>query len=333
VVDGRSNAAVEAINALLTEGVAVGRVRERRREAGVLSGDAVVLANSVEPGLMERVAKSTGADIRGVSLDDQTLVWRQSLVRIAVFQPWSASIDEGWARWVLAEYRYDFTTLRVADIRQGNLAERFDVLLVPQMSTREFTHGRSKKSREGDPYPPEYLGGLGEAGNRSLREFVGSGGTLIAIDHATSAVIEALSLPVETPLRDVPSSDFSCPGSLLRVVVDTSHPLGFGLPRESAVLFMRSTVFAGGDRDVSVVARYPQVNPLLSGWIHGPKHIQGKSALTDVAYGDGHVVLVGFRPYFRAQSRGTYRLLFNAINRAGYAESTLGALTSDGDRS
>jgi hypothetical protein len=202
---------------------------------------------------------------------------------------------------------------------------------VPQMSVSEFSHGRSKKSREGDPYPLEYLGGLGEAGNRSLREFVGSGGTLIAIDHATSAVIEALSLPVETPLRDIPSADFSCPGSLLRVVVDTTHPLGYGLPRESAVLFMRSTVFAGSDRDVSVVARYPQVNPLLSGWIHGPKHIQGRSALTDVTYGDGRVVLVGFRPYFRAQSRGTYRLLFNAINRAGYAESTLGALIPGGD--
>jgi hypothetical protein len=331
VIDGRSNAVIEAINSLMTEGVPVGRLRERRREDGVHTGDAVVLASSVEPGLLERVAESTGADIRGVSLDEGTPVWRQSPVRIAVFQPWSASIDEGWARWVLADYRYGYTTVHVADVRQGNLRERFDVLLVPQMSVREFSHGRSTRSREGDPYPLEYLGGLGEAGNRSLREFVGSGGTLIAIDHATSAVIEALSLPVETPLRDVPSSDFSCPGSLLRVVVDTTHPLGYGLPRESAVLFMRSTVFAGSDRDVSVVARYPQVNPLLSGWIHGPQHIQGKSALTDVAYGDGQVVLVGFRPYFRAQSRGTYRLLFNAINRAGYEESTVGALIPGGD--
>ena len=251
-----------------------------------------------------------------------TEVWAQGPVRLGVFKPWTASIDEGWARWVLESYDYPYTSLSLVDIRQGGLRDRFDVLLLPEMSAADLIDGRPEKTREKDAYPPEYVGGLGEAGLDALRRFVAEGGDLIAIDRAAGAVIDALALPVERPLRDVPREQFSCPGSLLRVVIDAAHPLGYGLPRETAVLFMDSVAFASGDKDVTTIGRYPRSNPRLSGWLNGWEKIEGKGALIDVKYGDGRVVLAGFRPYFRAQARGTFRILFNAIDRAGQTPAT-----------
>ena len=44
----------------------------------------------------------------------------------------------------------------------------------------------------------------------------------------------------------------------------------------------------------------------------GEKYLYGKAAALDVELDLGHVVLLGFRPEWRAQSFGTFRVVFNA---------------------
>ena len=317
--DVTSNQSTRAINALLGEDVPVYRLTETA--SGLAAGAAVVPGGDDRRERLDRVAAETGITIRALTAGGPLIGRQQERSRLGVYQPWTACIDEGWARWVLEHYGFVYETLHNADIRQGNLRARFDAILIPEMTPEELVQGRDEKGRYGDPYPPEYTGGLGDLGLDELMTFTRAGGSLVVIDRSSSAIVEHFALPVRLPLRGVKEEEFFCPGSLLRVVMDTSHPLGWGLPRETAVLFMHSVVFEPTDPSATVVARYPNADPNLSGWILGEEKIEGKAALVDVAFGAGHVVLAGFRPYFRAQTRGTYRVLFNAIARAGFGET------------
>lgn len=324
MVPARQNASVRLAQRLLDSGVPVFRARERDRDSGVQVGDYLIDSRDLDLEQFVAQVGAAGAIGHPVSLSGEQPVWRQRAVRLAVYQPWTACIDEGWARWVLEQYGVTYTTLHNADVRQGSLRERFDVLLIPEMTPQDLREGRGEKTKEGEPYPSEYTGGIGASGFEAIRRFVDEGGTLIAIDRVSRAIIDEMALPVRNPLRPLDQDSFYCPGSLLRVVIDTSHPLGLGMPRETAVLFLNSMVFDGTGGDVTMVARYPASNPNLSGWILGSEHLERQGALAEVAYGDGRVILAGFRPYFRAQTRGTYRILFNAIARAGLTEETAG---------
>jgi hypothetical protein len=64
---------------------------------------------------------------------------------------------------------------------------------------------------------------------------------------------------------------------------------------------------------VRIVGRYPKMNPLMSGWIENDHLIHDKAALVEARFGEGKAVLIGFRCQFRAQSHGTFKILFNAI--------------------
>jgi hypothetical protein len=62
-----------------------------------------------------------------------------------------------------------------------------------------------------------------------------------------------------------------------------------------------------------VLARYQDSgSPLLSGYLIGEQHMNGKAAALDVDLESGHVILLGFRPAWRGQPFGTFKVLFNA---------------------
>ncbi|MDH5405818.1 MAG: peptidase M14 family protein, partial [Candidatus Aminicenantes bacterium] len=122
---------------------------------------------------------------------------------------------------------------------------------------------------------------------------------------------------VENPLKDVERTDFFCPGSVLAVEVDTSHPIGYGMREKSAVFFRRSPAFrltpTTEQTEAKVVVAYPDRNPLMSGWLLGGEHLYNKAAVVDVPVGEGRVILIGFRAQHRAQPHRTFKILFNAI--------------------
>ncbi|HVF29266.1 MAG TPA: M14 family metallopeptidase [Pyrinomonadaceae bacterium] len=232
-------------------------------------------------------------------------------VRLGLYKSWTNSMDEGWTRFVFDTFNVPYTSLRDRDARAGNLRARFDVIVLPDMTLKDIVEGR-----EAGKYPAEYVGGIGEAGIRSLREFVEAGGTLLCFDSSSELAIKRFGLPLRNALEGTKTSEFYCPGSILALNVDTTHPIARGMSRDVNSYFINSSAFeiVGDSSRVRVVARYAEKEVLRSGWLLGEKFLTGKAALVEIKLGKGCVVLFGFRPQHRAQTWGTFPFIFNAIN-------------------
>jgi hypothetical protein len=134
------------------------------------------------------------------------------------------------------------------------------------------------------------------------------------MNASSSFAIDQLHLPVRDVVAELDNEDFSVAGSILEVTVDPSHPVMTGMPERSKIMVARSPVFTVTEGfEGTALAKYQeQGSPLVSGYLLGEEHIQGYAAALDVFHGDGHVILLGFRPQWRAQPYATFPVLFNA---------------------
>ena len=254
-------------------------------------------------------------------------------VRLAIYKSFLGPIDEGWTRFLLDQYGFKYKSIENKDVRAGNLNASYDAILLPDMPRDGILEGRESRFGGGGEFPPEYTGGIGKEGVRNLREFVDKGGTLITLANASDVLIgEDFGLPIRNTLASQAgpggrtatlTGDFNIPGSLLRVFLDTNHPVAAGMPHEinafvdSPIAFQTSV--PPPDVRRSVIAWYPDdaKDILVSGYAHGAERLERKAAAVAFQRGKGKVVMFGFRVQHRAQMDGTFQLLFNAINWAG----------------
>ena len=224
--------------------------------------------------------------------------------RIGLYKSRRADPDEGWTRWILEQYEFPYQVLLDRHIREDALSG-YDVIVIPHQAPESLEHGLA------EPYPEEYRGGLASQGIAQLKEFAEEGGTLLFLGDATRLPISRWELGARDVARRLSSEDFYVPGSFLRVRVNKSHPIGYGMRDEAAVMFRHSPAL-----DLTrglAIASYPDRDLLLSGWINGENHLAEKTALAEFKMGKGRIILIPFRTQFRAQSRGTYKFLFNSL--------------------
>ena len=326
----RSNSAFEAANRLLAQGHAVVALDAAFEESGrtIPAGAFVVRAGPGVAEAVESLAGELGLDFIGIAATPTAMVELRS-PRVGLYKPWHSRVDDqGWTLWLMEQYQFPVDTLHDADIRAGDLSA-FDAIILPNHPGQEILLGNLPGTM-----PDEYVGGLGAQGAGALEQFVLEGGTLIAFDASTDFPIDQVGLPVRNSVAGLPPEQFFIPGSLIRTEIDTNNPLAFGMQPEVAASFSQSRAFeivrlprAGeGGREpipaapapsVDVVAQYADEDLLMSGWAMGEeRYLAGQPALVSVGLGSGRVVLFGFRPQFRGQPRGTYKLVFNAIHRA-----------------
>ena len=324
----RSNVEAIVLNRLFNAKLADGSPRYQlywaRREIegqGETFPRGTILIKPAEPPLqqvekMQALAEEFGIHITAAAaIDDETLARQFSQLtppRVGLYKPWTANMDEGWTRWVLDTHEFVYYSLMNAEIRAGELASRYDAIILPDMRAASILKGHPVGA-----LPPEYVGGIGTEGLANLLTFVEEGGSLICLNRATELPLEYFGLSEKGIVNVVKAADrgeqtFFCPGSLLRARIETKHPIGYGLAPEMALFFKSGPVF-DATRGGAVIATYPAFNPLMSGWLEGEKRIRHKSALVETSLGKGRVMLFGFKPQHRGQSHGTFKLLFNAI--------------------
>ncbi|HKG46676.1 MAG TPA: M14 family metallopeptidase [Pyrinomonadaceae bacterium] len=233
-------------------------------------------------------------------------------VRVGIYKGWTSNMDEGWTRYIFDTFNVPYSSVRDTDIRQGALTSKFDALIFTSQAATQIVAGNAAGT-----LPPEYTGGITEAGVKNLKEFVNNGGMLICFDNACDMAIKEFDLPLKNTLEGVRSSEFYCPGSILALDVDTKHPIASMLPSSLPAYFINSSAYtAAADANVRVIARYAKENVLLSGWLLGEDRLRGQIALAEVGVGKGRIVIFGFRPQHRGQAWATLPFIWNALSSA-----------------
>ncbi|MEM7373264.1 MAG: M14 family metallopeptidase [Bacteroidota bacterium] len=321
-----ANSSILAVNTLLANDISVHRVG--KATDGLELGSFVIEAKSdAEQAQLATLARDHGIVFQAINVPLQSDLQAVEAARIGLYKSWVASMDEGWTRWLLKEYAFEVDTLHDADIQSTDLSQ-YDAILLPSQNPRSILNGHTTGTM-----PDAYVGGLGLKGTFALKRYVEQGGRIIGLDAASDYLIQQFGLPIRNVVSGVSTRQFFIPGSLIRMNIDTDHPLAFGMEAEAAASFVRSRAFKpivlgnkgeGGVADlppaprpeVEIIARYAKHNLLMSGWAMGEnQYLANKAAMVRIPLGQGDVVLFGFRPQFRGQPRGTYKLLFNSLLR------------------
>lgn len=251
--------------------------------------------------------------------------------RIAVLDRYGGNMPSGWTRWMLDEFNFSHTTLFPPDIATGKL-EQFDIVIVPSsLIANNAGSSNALASLQDDPtVPAEYRARIGSFDDKVLdeiKEFIEHGGHVVAIGSSSLPLGRRLGQLVSSGMVDekgaaYPNTKYYIPASVLNIKLHPG-PLTAGMEDSLDIMFDDSPVFRyetaapGTLTTIREIGSYVLEKPLRSGWALGQELLQRKAAMLDITMGKGKLVLLGPEVNFRGQSHASFKLIFNAIRRAG----------------
>ena len=233
---------------------------------------------------------------------------------------------------MLEQFAFPYKSVLDPEIKKGNLNAAYDVLILPDDNAATLMGeagsgegggggrnggggGGGGRGGNASIYPVEFRSGLHAEGLAALKEFVLKGGTLVALGSSSLFAIERLGLGVRNVTAGKSTKEFWCPGSTLKINVETNNRYGYGMPELAYAVFLQGDPAfdiapSQYNEHYQVIASYVDRDVLQSGWLVGEQTIAKKPAMIVAQAGSGKVVLVGFRTQHRAQTYGTFKLLF-----------------------
>ena len=334
VLNSAANNSFIAVNDLLKEGVKV--FRTTAKAGNNPAGSFFIPATSRTRSLLAKSASDAGLNITRVKKRPAGLTAVTPL-RIALWDTYGGSISSGWIRWMLEQYHFPFRIIYAKEIDTSDLRKKYDVIVfvsgaIPAVSRSTANRGTNTQPKP-EEIPAEFRGTLGritaDTSVQQLKRFMQSGGSIVTIGSSTNLAYH-VGLPVRNALvemnngqeRTLPGEKFYIPGSILRVSVDTTRPAAWGMAAKPDVYFDASPVFKIAPAaivrgEVKPIAWFDTDKPLRSGWAWGQAYLQDGVAAFEAPVGSGKLFAFGPEITFRAQTHGTFKLLFNQLYSLG----------------
>ncbi len=312
ILEHRYNDSFKAINRLLKKDVQVHWTKADFTSDGVYYPAGTMLIQGGNNSI-QALSDELGLDFYAVQNKFSGKALKLKKSRLGMYKRYAGgNMDEGWTNWLLKDFEFDFTSLFNKDIKDAKLDKKYDVIIIPSDSYRRIVEGDTSKKT-----PEQFRNGIGKDGVKNIKNFVKTGGALIVLNSAYEFAQKVFDLPIRNIIADVPSREFYCPGSTVKIKVNVNHPLCYGMPMNALALFRYSPALrvSAGDFDdkVSIPVRYHEENILQSGWLIGEKYLSEKPAVVEFQVEKGKVIILAFPAQHRAQVHGTFKFLFNAI--------------------
>jgi hypothetical protein len=322
------------------------------------AGSLYVAASAVTTPIVQKGAQDLGVNVDATSNRPDAGAIKLATRRIALWDTPTGSMPSGWTRFLLERFEFPFTVVCGAGFDDTALRTKYDVIIMPSGAAFRAGAGGGRGGGGGESdAPPATAGGRGGAGSgqpadpdlRSLcqvtsgtgtgataeanvKQFVESGGAVIAAGSSARTIAEMLALPVSDYLverqpgqeeRPLSADKFYVPGSVLRVAVDPTAQSSAGAEDHIDVFFNNNPVFRlepnATARGIRPVMWFDANQPLRSGWAWGQNYLEGGTTAFEASVGRGMVYAFGPEITFRGQPHATFKFLFNGIYLAGQA--------------
>ena len=327
-----------AVNRLLNSGEDVYSMKAAFTSAGRKwpAGTHFIPAKPSTLAKLQKLATEVGLNFEAVPVKPMGEALMLRPLRIGLVDRYGGSMPSGWIRYELEKFEFRFTPVFPPALDQGNLSQKFDVLVVPS----DLIPAAAGTGAGGDAppaaanvnpetIPTEFRDRIGTVTAAKtfpqLKKFMEDGGTVVTIGNATSLALQ-LGLPLSSALVEkapdgretaLPGTKFYVPGSVMEAAVDNTNPLAFGMSDRVDFFFENDPSFKlkpdAQAKGVKAVSWFDSDHPLRSGWGWGQGYLKDSVAVVDAQVGKGKLFMYGPEITYRGQPHGTFKFLFNGI--------------------